>query len=136
MNFRQPRGFRNNNPLNIEYNEANDWVGQTGVESLGRFATFSHKKYGIRAGAKLISRYMGTYGLRTVNGIIGKWAPSHENDTNHYAATVAARMGVSPDETIYVDDINDLIYQMVKFECGEYLDYALIDEGCALAGIA
>ncbi len=133
---RQPRGFRNNNPLNIEYSKNNNWDGQTGVEPKGRFAQFSHMKYGVRAGAKLLKRYMNTYGLRTVHGIINKWAPAVENDSNHYATTVAKRMGVDPFELIHVEDINDLIYQMVKFECGEYLPEDLIDEGCALAGIA
>ncbi|WP_160314734.1 hypothetical protein [Photobacterium swingsii] len=32
-------GIRNKNPLNIEYNERNNWKGQTGRN--GRFCTFS-----------------------------------------------------------------------------------------------
>lgn len=131
----KPRGIRNNNPLNIEYNKANNWDGQTGVETLGRFATFKSMKWGVRAGAKLIKRYMGYYGLRSVFGIINRWAPDHENPTNIYAETVAARMGVNPYDTINEADIEDLIYEMIKFECGQYIDRSVVAQGVKLAGV-
>ncbi|PKF77327.1 structural protein P5 [Vibrio sp. vnigr-6D03] len=132
----KPRGIRNNNPLNIEYNKNNQWTGQTGVEVLGRFATFSHMKYGIRAGAKLINNYMTRYGLVTVFDIINRWAPDHENPTNIYADTVAARMGVEVHQPLTHAHIPDLVYEMIKFECGVYVDRALVMEGSRLAGVA
>lgn len=69
-----PRGIRNKNPLNIEYNKANDWEGQTGVEPEGRFARFSAAKYGIRAGAKLISNYMTIHNKQSVIAILERFA--------------------------------------------------------------
>ncbi|WCE30099.1 structural protein P5 [Vibrio sp. SCSIO 43137] len=129
------RGFRNKNPLNIEYNKHNKWDGQTGVEPQGRFAQFSEMKYGVRAGAKLLQTYMGKYGLRTVHGIINRWAPAHENDSHGYAEFVAKGVGVHIHDLVSVDDIPDIIYFMVKMECGSYLDMDTIEEGCQLAGV-
>lgn len=130
-----PRGFRNNNPLNIEYNPRNPWKGQTGIESAGRFATFESMEHGVRAGAKLVQNYMRRYGLRTVYGIINRWAPSHENDTNAYAEHVAQKLGVSPYEPIQESDIPELIYHMIKHENGEYLDRQTVEQGARMAGV-
>ncbi|BDU41050.1 hypothetical protein [Vibrio nigripulchritudo] len=58
----KPCGIRNNN----------QWTEQTSVELLGRFATFSHMKYGIRADVKLIKNYMTRYSLITVFDIINR----------------------------------------------------------------
>ncbi len=38
-----PRGIRNNNPLNIKWNAANNWNGQTGSDS-GGFCIFNTLK--------------------------------------------------------------------------------------------
>ncbi|NUW69547.1 structural protein P5 [Vibrio coralliilyticus] len=136
MTTRQPRGFRNHNPLNIEYNEGNDWVGQTGVEPEGRFAQFKAMKYGIRAGASILKRYLLVYHLRTVNQIIHKWAPPSENESDSYAHTVAKRMHVNVDTLLTTADIPNLIEQMVRIESGRSLPRVVIDEGCEMAGIA
>lgn len=87
-----PRGIRNNNPLNIEYNAANQWQGQVGTD--GRFAIFENAFFGIRAGARLLKTYRDKYGLNTVAGIINKFAPDVENDTNSYIKSVAQRAKV------------------------------------------
>jgi hypothetical protein len=137
-NARKPRGFRNNNPLNIDYNGANNWDGQTGME-IGvpspRFARFSSMEYGVRAAAKLVKNYMNRHGLRTVYGIINRWAPSVENDTNAYAQHVAHKLGVSPYEPIHELDIPELLYHMIKHENGQYLDMATVTKGSRMAGV-
>ncbi len=135
MTAHLPRGFRNKNPLNIEYNPKNNWTGQTGIEPAGRFATFDSMEYGVRAGAKLVRNYMRRHGLRTVYSIINRWAPSHENDTNAYAEHVANKLGVSPYEPIQESDISELIYHMIKHENGEYLDRDIVEQGARLAGV-
>ncbi|WP_245688438.1 structural protein P5 [Vibrio sonorensis] len=134
----QPRGFRNNNPLNIDYNKANDWDGQVGIEkgvSNPRFARFSSMEYGVRAAAKLVRNYMNRHGLRTVYGIISRWAPSVENNTNAYAEHVAHKLGVSPYEPIQELDIPELLYHMIKHENGKYLDMEVVRLGSKMAGI-
>ncbi|EGA65105.1 hypothetical protein [Vibrio brasiliensis] len=135
----EPRGFRNNNPLNIDYNPSNQWDGQTGIEKgvpSPRFATFKSKKWGVRAAAKLVRNYMNFYGLRTVYGIVDRWAPSVENDTNAYAEHVAHKLGVSPYEPILESDIPELLYHMIKHENGKYLDRETVNLGAKMAGIA
>ncbi|WP_217627874.1 structural protein P5 [Vibrio scophthalmi] len=135
----KPRGFRNNNPLNIDYNKANNWDGQIGIETgvnNPRFAKFESMEYGVRAAAKLVQNYMRKYGLTTVHGIINRWAPSVENNTYAYSEHVAHKLGVSPYEPILERDIPELLYYMIKHENGEYLDMATVIEGSKMAGIA
>jgi hypothetical protein len=138
-NKMQPRGFRNNNPLNIDYNKANQWDGQLGLEqgvSNPRFARFSSMKYGVRAAAKLVQNYMRRYGLKSVHDIINRWAPNNENNTYAYVEHVAHKLGVSPYEPILESDIPNLLYHMIKHENGQYLDMETVVEGAKLAGIA
>lgn len=84
------RGVRNNNPGNIDYNPANKWVGQLGIEQgkNPRFALFDTPENGIRALGKLLQTYRTKYGLKTVGGIISRWAPGVENDTAAYVRAV------------------------------------------------
>ncbi|MGR5243070.1 structural protein P5 [Photobacterium damselae] len=131
-----PLGIRNNNPLNIKFNSANDWDGQTG-ENNG-FCVFSSSKFGIRAGAKLIDNYMSKKGLTSVAGIIKKWAPpSDNNPTNNYVEFVAKEVGVNAaDNNLSRKHIPIMIRAMIKFENGlcPYSDAKIID-GCKLAGV-
>jgi len=93
-----PRGIRNNNPGNIDFNKANKWVGQVGIERgvpNPRFAEFVDPESGIRAIAKLLIGYHKK-GFTTVQMMINRWAPPLENDTGAYVKSVADRLGVSP----------------------------------------
>lgn len=115
-----PRGLRNNNPLNIEAGGFTQ--GQPGYQgSDGRFARFDTPDAGVNAAGKLLDTYQNKYGLNTVNGIIGRWAPSSENDTRGYAASVAGRMGVSPDAPLTPEMRPKLIAAMAQFENGRPL---------------
>nr|WP_237043559.1 hypothetical protein [Pseudomonas aeruginosa] len=42
--------------------------------------------------AKLLLNYRKVYGLRTVESLIARWAPSNENNTRAYASAVARAM--------------------------------------------
>lgn len=130
-----PRGVRNNNPLNIRYSIYNDWQGQTGTD--GEYAIFSDSKYGIRAAAKLLNKYYQGYGLTTINGIINRWAPTIENNTQSYINAVANRLNVSENEPLlWPTYANALIKAMIHHENGiqPYTD-SQINEGIALAGL-
>lgn len=110
-----PRGVRNNNPGNIDFNPRNDWQGQVGPETgvdKPRFARFDHPENGIRALGKLLINYRGKDGMLGVGGkgidtvleTINRWAPSNENDTQAYASAVARRLGVAPTDPINIKD--------------------------------
>ena len=99
----QTRGVRNNNPGNIDYNPANKWEGQIGIEKgvpKPRFAEFVDPESGIRALAKLLLTYFNKHKLKTVRGIINRWAPSVENNTSAYVNQVANFLNVGPDDPI------------------------------------
>ena len=126
INFSLPdvRGFRNNNPGNIEFSESNPWVGQTGTD--GRYATFSHMKFGIRAIGKTLNTYASRYGIRTIRGIIDRWAPEFENNTESYIRSVAQTVGVSPDAQLTGGDYIAVVAGIIKHENGSQpfpLDY-------------
>ncbi len=103
-----PRGLRNNNPGNIEYNRYTaEYVGCTGTD--GRFATFDSMTHGLRALAVLLLTYQRMHGIRTVRDAINRWAPPSENDTGAYVNAVTAEVaaavpGVGPDTPIDFSD--------------------------------
>src|SRR5689334_11223456 len=106
----QTRGERNNNPGNIERSAANKWQGRLSdadyaktyeaTKNGGRFDVFSAVEWGIRALAVLLVNYQDKYGLRTIRGVIGRWAPGNENDTGAYVTHVSGMTGFAPDETL------------------------------------
>lgn len=136
-----PRGIRNNNPGNIDFNPRNDWVGQLGKEPGGRFAIFDTPENGIRALGKLLIAYRGKDGMPGVGGkgidtvleTINRWAPASENDTQAYAATVAKRLGVRITDPIDIRSLATLRGMVVSIIIHEnglnpYRD-SILDEG-------
>ncbi|RHW21897.1 structural protein [Pseudomonas jilinensis] len=120
---RLPRGIRNNNPGNIEYNPRNNWRGQLphDVKVEPRFSRFDTPYNGIRALARLLLNYRKLHGLRTVEGLISRWAPSNENDTKAYARAVANRMGVSIQQPLHMDQntLEKLVTAVIHHENGQ-----------------
>lgn len=118
-----PRGIRNNNPGNIEYNPRNAWRGQLphDVKVEGRFSRFDTAFNGIRALAKLLLNYRKIHGLRTVEGLISRWAPSNKNDTKAYAHAVAKRMGISIHQPLRLDKptLQALVTAVIQHENGQ-----------------
>lgn len=113
------RGVRNNNPGNIDYNPRNQWQGQLPPDPTieKRFARFDTAENGIRALAKLLLAYRGKDGMPGVGGpgidtvreAISRWAPGGENDTEAYIRTVAAYIGVQPNQPIDIRNFRTLI---------------------------
>jgi hypothetical protein len=103
----ESRGVRNNNPGNIDFNKANQWQGQLGLE-LGvpkpRFARFDSPENGLRALGKLLQTYQSKHGLKTVKQIISRWAPASENDTGAYVRSVEQRTGTEPGAEVNMKD--------------------------------
>ena len=141
MTQSQPRGVRNRNPGNIDFNPRNDWQGQIGKEPGGRFAIFDTPENGIRALGKLLINYrgkdgmpgLGGKGIDTVLETINRWAPSNENDTQAYAAAVAKRLGVGITDPIDIKDRSTLwvfVESIIIHENGgNPYKGAIIDEG-------
>jgi len=124
---KSPRGIRNNNPGNIEIGEK--WQGiakgdevQSFQVKEDRFIVFSSPEFGVRAVAKILQTYRVKHGLSTVRGIINRWAPPFENDTEAYISSVAKTIGVSPDAKIDTSSphvLNPLIGAIIRHENGE-----------------
>lgn len=142
---RQSRGFRNRNPGNIDYVPANKWQGQVGLGDAWlpadqrRFAEFVSHEYGIRALASLLSTYQDRHGLRTVRGIINRWAPPRENATTAYVLAVARAVGVGPDDVLDLHEhatLRAVVVAIIHHECGgnPYADVT-IDDGLRLFGV-
>lgn len=98
-----PRGIRNHNPGNIIKNDIL-WQGMSDFQEDARFVTFESPVWGLRALMKILLRYYGRHGLDTVQSIINRWAPPHENATDHYAGHVAKILGVSRLQQIAIQD--------------------------------
>lgn len=129
-----PRGYRNNNPLNIRINPANNWQGKVQNNTDGVFEQFVAMEYGYRAALKLIRNYITNDGLTTVSEIISKWAPNNENNTAGYIQRVCNSTGWVPGKTIdpyNVHDMADLVYAMALVENGTTIlpDYTQIYKG-------
>lgn len=108
-----PRGIRNNNPGNIDYNTANMWLGMflrgtimqvdpTAMDS--RFCQFVAPEFGIRAALMLFRTYQRKYNKETVREIISRWAPPNENNTEAYVAAAAKSAGLTPNSVVNFTD--------------------------------
>ena len=88
-----PRGYRNNNPLNIRISNSN-WLGKVSPNTDGAFEQFSDIKYGYRAAIKTLRSYYYKHGLRTVRDILNRWAPpSDSNNTDRYIGILSEKSG-------------------------------------------
>lgn len=128
------RGVRNNNPGNIRHSGTR-WQGMSAEQTDPAFVQFITPEYGIRALSKLLDTYSNIYGLRTVRGIISRYAPASENDTAAYANAVARALGVSPDAQIDVQARKaELVQAIIKHENGaQPYSLAQITTGVSMA---
>lgn len=117
-----PRGIRNNNPGNIEYN-GTQWRGLATPPSDGRFCVFTAPEWGIRALSVLLRNYQRKYGINTIRGVIMRFAPTNENNTVAYIAAVARVLAVDADEPLEWcknDEIlADMVQAIIKHENGQ-----------------
>lgn len=81
------RGLRNNNPGNIR-RSTTPYKGEIVGEDTA-FKTFQAMQWGYRAMFVLLHTYQKRYGLNTIAGVIRRYAPANENNTEAYIATVA-----------------------------------------------
>lgn len=154
-----PRGFRNHNPGNIDYNLRNKWQGlddppleiQTKTSGKPRFCRFKAAKWGIRAIARTIITYYdktkdSQNPIDTISEVINRWAPAIENHTIAYIQSVDRSHPKRATETLdfhSYEDLMPLVKGIINHELGdprrygksEWYTQAEIDEGLRLAGV-
>lgn len=129
-----PRGIRNNNPLNIRI--GNMWIGEVLDPTDKEFEQFISMAYGIRAGFKLLYRYINRYNLRTIEDIISRWAPRSENYTSNYILNVQILSGIDAHEVLTFEDRDKmlaLVDAMIYVECGQHIPMETIERGYYLS---
>ena len=150
---KEPRGIRNNNPLNIRLS-SDKWQGQIngkgnidGNSSLSSeraggeavFCQFSSMEYGWRAAFVILCKtYYGKYKLRTIRDIVSRWAPAKENNTPAYIRHVSDYTGIGPDRDLgdpQTHPTNWLLigYAMAVMENGKTLPPIPMIKGFSLA---
>ena len=124
----ESRGVRNNNPLNIRRNPANQWQGLRPVQADKLFCQFKAMKWGLRAAIKLLDNYIRR-GAQTPRQIISRWAPPSENDTASYVRKACQRAGLDPDSPVlFWADLRKLIKAMAWIESRFQPTDELLDE--------
>lgn len=92
MSKPMPRGYRNNNPLNVRLSSRNNWNGKVYDNTDGTYEQFIDMAYGYRAALITLRNYI-SQGYATIDNIISRWAPAADNnDTNAYINNVCVRM--------------------------------------------
>ena len=94
-----PRGIANHNPGNIRRSK-DPWQGLASLQPDREFFTFQSAIYGIRALARLLITYQDKHGLRTIGGIINRFAPRQENNTDAYIQSVVIHSGYPSDQKL------------------------------------
>jgi hypothetical protein len=122
------RGIRNNNPGNIKRGDA--WRGLAQPSEMRNFqvservfCVFKEPEWGIRAIAKILSRYQSEYGLKTPEAMIARWAPqSDNNDVGAYAKFVANSMDIETNDAFEFskeEKAMKMIGAMIRMENGK-----------------
>lgn len=131
--FTQTRGLRNNNPGNIRHS-ASKWQGMRAEQTDSAFVQFTTPEYGIRALARVLQSY-ANQGFTSVADIIGRYAPSNENDTGAYINAVAHALNVQPGTPLDVRSVLPrLIPAIIRHENGiQPYSAEIIAKGISLA---
>lgn len=155
---RPTRGVRNNNPGNIRHAAGTRWQGSSPSQPDREFVSFISPEMGVRALVRVLLTYEKRHGLRTVRGIIRRWAPpvgdrngsapggQYRQNTASYVDAVCRAMTralgrtVSADEVLDMDSVEVMRPLVVAIIAHENAGYRypdrVIDEGLRLAGIA
>ncbi|NPD67307.1 hypothetical protein HN018_06930 [Lichenicola cladoniae] len=122
-----PRGYRNNNPLNLTYVPGQ--IGVTGSD--GRFGQYGTMSDGVAAAERQMLLNQNR-GAGTLSALISKWAPPNENDTAGYIAQVAGQTGLDANAPVNMRDpsiASKVIGAMAARENGHPLDTASLTSG-------
>lgn len=133
MNLPMPRGFRNNNPLNIRIS-SNPWQGKDIPSRDDQFETFSSMELGIRAALINLRTHLKQDKRKlvrtTVSREITRWAPTTENNTSGYIMAVCKKGNFQENEIISFSNKNvmcRLLWAMTYVENGHDLPFHLFE---------
>lgn len=109
-------GIARNNPGNIVKTGA-IWEGQ--IAGKGRFVHFKDAHYGLRALGIVLIRYQQRYNIKTVEKIVARYAPAHENDVSSYENFVARRLGLYTKSPLWIThNLPEIMEAIIHFENG------------------
>lgn len=151
---RPTRGVRNHNPGNIRHGYGTKWQGAVSGRPDAEFVTFISPEMGVRALVRTLLTYYKQHKLKSVRGIINRWAPpnghangrSYTQNTAAYVDAVCRELGralnttVNADQALDVDSwriMRPLVVAIIAHENAGYrYPDRVIDEGLRLGGIA
>ena len=113
-------GYKCCNPLNVKV-FGNKWNGLIGQDERGH-GIFSRPEEGIRAGVKVLQSYSNKYGIKTIEGIISRFAAADPTTLRAYVDNVSHASGYAPDEQLDVtnpDVLRKIIPPMIRQEIGD-----------------
>lgn len=131
------RGYRNNNPGNIVLTFKSGkpffWTGEIkGTDK--RFKKFRSMEYGYRAIFITLRSYIGK-GVNTIEKIINRYAPPHENVTSSYVKHVSEETGIPINKVVSMSDISKIkaiVKSISRIENGIKPDVSQIEAGYKL----
>lgn len=129
----QPRGLRNNNPLNIR--KGNNWQGERKPQTDPAFEEFETMELGLRAAFIIIRGYVRKR-IDTPTAIVSRWAPPTENDTSRYLTFVCNHAQLIASRSLKWSDKNALcrlLRAMAQYECGVEIPLNRFEYAYALA---
>lgn len=93
------RGIRNNNPFNIK-RSASRWLGKVPFSDSSdeTFEQFDSIDHGLRAGMKLLCRYIQNYRLFTLRAIISRFCP---DDVENYLDFFKSQYHFPADDEVF-----------------------------------
>lgn len=102
------RGIDNCNPGNIRLSKV-FYRGEVQPSQDAAFKQFSSMEWGYRAMFVLLDTYACRYGLNTIRGMISRYAPPSENNTEAYIAAVCEWTGIAADEEVDTRSRRDMV---------------------------
>lgn len=100
---KQPRGLRNNNPLNIRHS-ASRWQGVRVEQTDKAFVQFTSMMMGYRAAWRILESYFNHFEAQqvpfTTRNIILRWAPPDENDSEAYIRSICRLTSLAGNEAL------------------------------------
>lgn len=102
------RGIDNCNPGNIRLSKV-FYRGEVQPSQDAAFKQFSSMEWGYRAMFVLLDTYARRYGLNTIRGMISRYAPPSENNTEAYIAAICEWTGIAADEVLDTRSRRDMV---------------------------
>lgn len=102
------RGIDNCNPGNIRLSKV-FYRGEVQPSQDAAFKQFSSMEWGYRAMFVLLDTYARRYGLNTIRGMISRYAPPSENNTEAYIAAICEWTGIAADDVLDTRSRRDMV---------------------------